>query len=88
MSYRKSRTQHDKISLSLTYSTYHIPAEKKNNVYQPHSKNIHRLYNTLLPTMSEQDAENVCLQLADVHHIQQTCSLHVEVGRKNTDTVS
>jgi hypothetical protein len=38
--------------------------------------------------MFEEGAENVCLQLADVRHIQQTCSLHAEVGRKNTDTVS
>jgi len=38
--------------------------------------------------MSEEGAENVCLQLADMCHIRQTCSLHVEVGRKNTDTVS
>ena len=44
-SYRKSRTLHDEISLWLTYSTYHNLATKKNNVYQPHSKNIHRLYN-------------------------------------------
>jgi hypothetical protein len=40
-----------------------------------------------LPTMSEEGVENVCLQLADMRHVQQTCSLHVEVGRKNTDTV-
>jgi len=43
MSYRKSRTQHDEISLWLTYSTNHNPAGKK-KVYQPHSKNICRLY--------------------------------------------
>ena len=34
----------------------------------------------LLPTMFEDGAENVCLQLADMHHMQQTCLLHVEVG--------
>jgi hypothetical protein len=38
--------------------------------------------------MFEEGAENVLLQFADMHHIQQTRSLHVEVGRKNTDTVS
>jgi hypothetical protein len=42
----------------------------------------------LLPTMFEEGAENVLLQLAVMHHTQQTSSLHVEVGRKNTDTVS
>ena len=42
----------------------------------------------LLAIMFEEGAENVFLQLADMGHIQQTCSLHVEVGRKNTDTVS
>jgi len=46
MIYRKKRTQHDEISLRLTYSTYHNTAEKKkSNVYQPHSNNIHQLYN-------------------------------------------
>jgi hypothetical protein len=27
------------------YSIYHSPAEKKNNVYQPHNNSIHQLYN-------------------------------------------
>jgi len=31
----------------MTYSTYHNPAEKKNSVYQLHSNNIHKLYNTI-----------------------------------------
>jgi hypothetical protein len=39
----------------------------------------------LLANMFEEGAENDFLQLADMHQIQQTCSLHVEVGRKNTD---
>ena len=38
--------------------------------------------------MIEEGAINVFLQLADMHHIQQTCSLHVGFGRKNTNTVS
>ena len=42
----------------------------------------------LLPTMFEEGADNVCLHLAGMHHMQQTCSLLVEVGRKNTYTVS
>jgi len=45
MSYRQARTVHHEISLCLTYSTYHNPAGEKNNVYQPHSNNIHQLYN-------------------------------------------
>ena len=43
MNYRKARTQHDEISLWLTCSTYHNPAEKKKHVYQPHRNNIHQL---------------------------------------------
>jgi len=39
--------------------------------------------------MFEKGAENVLLQqLTIMHHTQQTCSLHVEVGWKNTDTLS
>jgi len=54
-----------------------------------HTARISIDYTTrLLPTMSEEGAENICLQLAVMRHTQQTCSLHVEVGRKNTDTVS
>jgi len=34
----------------------------------------------LLPTVFEEGAENVFLQLADMRHMQQTCSLFVEVG--------
>jgi len=30
----------------MPYSTHHNSAEKKNNVYQPHSSNIRQLYNT------------------------------------------
>ena len=43
--YRKGRTQHDEMSFWLTYSTYRYPAEKRKNVYHPHSNNIHQLYN-------------------------------------------
>jgi len=43
MSYRKVRTQHNEISVRLTYSTHHNPEKK--NVYQARSNSIHRLYN-------------------------------------------
>jgi hypothetical protein len=46
MNYRKEKTQHDKISLLLTYRhTTILRKRKKNNVYQPHNSNIQQLYN-------------------------------------------
>jgi len=46
MSYRKTRTQQDDMSMWLTYSTYQYPAGEK-KFYLPHSNNIHQLYNWL-----------------------------------------
>jgi hypothetical protein len=46
MSYRKARTLHDEISLWLTYSTYHNPADKKKTVSTNHTAIISINYTT------------------------------------------
>ena len=45
-SVRKARTQHEKISLWLTYSTYHNPAEKKKTMSINHTPIISINYTT------------------------------------------
>jgi hypothetical protein len=53
MSYRKARTQHHEISLCLTYSTHHSPAEKKKTISINHTATVSINYTTRVPLYSD-----------------------------------